>query len=160
MYYGKRLYIQTYIILTTKLWSRLYYYFQHQSHFTAGEAENKERLKKTYELWGFPHSSADKESTCNAGDPGSISGLGRPLEKGQATYSNIFGLPLWLSWSRICLQYGRRGFDPWVGKISWRSERLPTSVFWPGEFHELYSPWDHKESDTTEQLSLSLHKKT
>ena len=105
-------------------------------------------------------SSADKESTCNAGDPGSISGLGRPLEKGQATYSNILGLPLWLSWSRICLQYGRRGFDPWVGKISWRSERVATSVFWPGEFHELYSPWDHKESDTTEQLSLSLHKKT
>ena len=28
-------------------------------------------------------------------------------------------------------------------------------VFWPGEFHALYSPWGHKESDTTEQLSLS-----
>jgi len=23
------------------------------------------------------------------------------------------------------------GFDPWVGKISWRRERLPTLVFWP-----------------------------
>ena len=34
-------------------------------------------------------------------------------------------------------------------------DRLPTSVFWPGEFYELYSPWSHKESDTTEQLSLS-----
>ena len=34
-------------------------------------------------------------------------------------------------------------------------ERLPTPVFWPGEFHGLYSPWGHKESDTTEQLSLS-----
>ena len=33
------------------------------------------------------------------------------------------------------------GFDPWVGKISWRRERLPTPVFWPGEFHGLYSPW-------------------
>ena len=31
-------------------------------------------------------------------------------------------------------------------------ERLPTSVFWPGEFHGLYSPWGHKESDTTERL--------
>ena len=29
------------------------------------------------------------------------------------------------------------GFDPWVGKIPWRRERLPTPVFWPGEFHEL-----------------------
>ena len=25
--------------------------------------------------------------------------------------------------------------DPWVGKISWRRERLPTPVFRPGEFH-------------------------
>ena len=25
-----------------------------------------------------------------------------------------------------------------------------TPVFWPGEFHGLYSPWVRKESDTTE----------
>ena len=31
------------------------------------------------------------------------------------------------------------GFDPWVRKIPWRRERLPTPVFWPGEFHGLYS---------------------
>ena len=30
---------------------------------------------------------------------------------------------------------------PWVGKIPWRRERLPTPVFWPGKFHGLYSPW-------------------
>ena len=47
-------------------------------------------------------------------------------------------------------------FDPWVGKIPWRREGLPTPVFWPGEFHRPYSPWDGKESDTTEQLALSL----
>ena len=40
--------------------------------------------------------------------------------------------------------------NPWVGKIPWRRERLPTPVFWPGEFHGLYSPWGRKESDTTE----------
>ena len=34
----------------------------------------------------------------------------------------------------------------WVGKIPWRRERLSTPVFWPGEFHGLYRPWDHKES--------------
>ena len=33
---------------------------------------------------------------------------------------------------------GRPGSDPWVGKIPWRRERLPTPVFWPGEFHGLY----------------------
>ena len=52
-------------------------------------------------------------------------------------------------------QCRKPGFDPWVGKIPWRKERLPTPVFWPGEFHELYSPWGHKESETTEELSLS-----
>ena len=45
---------------------------------------------------------------------------------------------------------GRPGFDPWVGKIPWRRERLPTQVCCPREFH--------KESDTTEQLSLHFHK--
>ena len=59
-----------------------------------------------------------------------------------------------VSWQRICLQCGRPGFDPWVGKIPWRRERLPTPEFWPREFHEPYSPWDHKESDTTERLWL------
>ena len=46
------------------------------------------------------------------------------------------------------------GFNPWVGKIPWRRERLPTPVCWPGEFHGLYSPWGHKQSDTTERPSL------
>ena len=54
------------------------------------------------------------------------------------------------------LQYRRPGFDPWVRKIPWRREWLPTPVFWPGDFHKLYSPWGRKESDKTEQLSLSL----
>ena len=35
-------------------------------------------------------------------------------------------------------------------------EQLTTPIFWPGEFHGLYSPWAHRESDMTEQLSLSL----
>ena len=51
------------------------------------------------------------------------------------------GLPLWLNWLRIRLQWGRPGFDPWVGKIPWKRERLPTPVFWPAEFHGLYSLW-------------------
>ena len=49
----------------------------------------------------------------------------------------------------------RPQFNPWIGKIPLRRERPPTPVFWPGEFHGLYSPWGHKESDTTEQLLLS-----
>ena len=56
------------------------------------------------------------------------------------------GLPWWLSWLRIRLQCQRPGFDPWVGKIPWRKEQLPTPVFWPGKFHGLYSPWGLRES--------------
>ena len=70
--------------------------------------------------------------------------------------SSHLGLPWWLSRWRIRLQCRRPGFDPWVGKIPWRRERLPTPVFWPGEFHGQYSPRGHKESDTTEQLSLHV----
>ena len=59
---------------------------------------------------GFPGGSAGKESAHNAGDLGSIPGLGRSLGEG-------------------------KGYTP---------------VFWPGEFHGLYSPWGCRESDTTE----------
>ena len=45
--------------------------------------------------------------------------------------------------------------DPWVGKIPWKRKRLPIAVFWPGEFHGLYSPWGRKELDMTEQPSLT-----
>ena len=33
------------------------------------------------------------------------------------------------------LKYGRPGFDPWIGKIPWKREWLPTLVFLPGEIH-------------------------
>ena len=47
-------------------------------------------------------------------------------------------------------QCGRPGFNSWVGKILWRRERLPIPVFWPGEFHGLYSPRSCKHLDMTE----------
>ena len=42
-----------------------------------------------------------------------------------------------------------------IGKSPWSRKWQPTPVFLPGEFHGQrsmagYSPWDHKESDTTE----------
>ena len=57
---------------------------------------------------------------------------------------------------KILLQGGRPGFDPWVGKIPWRRERLSIPILWPGAFHGLYSPWGHRELDTTEQLSFHI----
>ena len=55
---------------------------------------------------------------------------------------------------------GDLGSTPWLGGYPWRREQLPTPVFLPGESHGQrsqvgYSPWGHKESDTTERFSLS-----
>ena len=47
-----------------------------------------------------------------------------------------------------------------VGDLGWEDPlekgKVPIPVFWPGEFHGLYSPWGHKELDMNEWLSLSL----
>ena len=69
---------------------------------------------------------------------------------------------LQLTWERICLQCRRPRFNPWVGKILWRRKWQPTPVFLPGKSHGQrslvgYSPWGHKESDTTERLHFHFH---
>ena len=78
------------------------------------------------------------------------------LEKEEVTHSSILGLPWWLSCQRIHLQCGRPGFNPWVGTIPWRRERLPTPVFWPGEFG---SCTVHGITKSRTQLSIFLKKK-
>ena len=69
----------------------------------------------------FSGGSGGKESTCNAGDLGSVPGFGRSLENKMATHSSI------VTWK-----------VPWAEK--------------PGG----NSPWDCKESDTTEQVTLPI----
>ena len=76
----------------------------------------------------------------------------------------IFGLHWWCRGQSICLQCGRLRyrFDPWVGKIPWRRKWQPTPVLLPGKFHGRrslvgYSPWGHKESDTTERLHFTSY---
>ena len=69
----------------------------------------------------------------------------------------VKGLPWWLRQLSVCLQCGRPGFDPWVGKIPWRRKWQSTPVLLPGKSHGQrslvgYSPWGRKESDTTERL--------
>ena len=83
---------------------------------------------------GFPGNSVGKESACNAGDPSSIPGSGR-------SPGEWLGYPLQYSWACLLAQLvknppacGRPGFDPWFRKSPWIRERLPTPVFWPGEF--------------------------
>ena len=74
------------------------------------------------------------------------------------------GLPRWRSDRESACQCGRHRrlmFDPWVRKIPWSRKWQPIPVFLPRKFHgqtslEDYSPWGHKESDTTERLSVYI----
>ena len=58
-------------------------------------------------------------------------------------------------------QCRRREFDLWVRKIPWRRKQQPTPVFLPGRFQgqrslASYSPWGHRESDTTERPHVHM----
>ena len=76
---------------------------------------------------GFLGSSDGKESAYNAEDL--VPGLGRFPGEG-------IGYSLQYSWASLVaplvkdpLTMWETGFHPWVGKIPWRRERLPTPVF-------------------------------
>ena len=51
-------------------------------------------------------------------------------------------------------------WDVWVRSLGWEDPlekgKATTPVFWPGEFHELYSPWGCTESDMIEQMFYML----
>jgi len=109
---------------------------------------------------GDTSSFAGKESACNAEDPSLIPELGRSPGEG-------IGYPLQYFQASPVAQLGKNlpaMLKTWVQPLGWEDPlekgRLPTPVFCPGEFHGLYSPWGHKESDTTEQLSLSMETQT
>ena len=65
---------------------------------------------------GFPGSSAGKESTCNAGDPGSIPESGRFPGKG-------IGYPLQCSWASLVDQTVKNlsaMCETWVQSLDWK----------------------------------------
>ena len=64
---------------------------------------------------GFPGSSAGKESTCSAGDPGSIPGSGRSPGEG-------IGCPLHYSWASLVAQMVKNlsaVWETWVQSLGW-----------------------------------------
>ena len=78
-----------------------------------------------FSLFSFPDSSVGKESTCNAGGPGSIPGLGRSAGEG-------IGYPLQYTWASLVAQLVKN--PPvmqetqvrfLIGKIPWRREVFP-----------------------------------
>jgi len=103
---------------------------------------------------GFPHSSVGKESACNAGDPGSIPGLGR--SPGEGT-----GYPLQYSWASLVAQLVKNlpaMWKTWVRSLGWKDpvEKEKATYSSILAWRILYSLWSCKESDTTERLSLSI----
>ena len=85
---------------------------------------------------GFPDSSVGKESTCNAGDPSSIPGLGRSA-------GERIGQSLQSSWTSLVAQLVKNlpaMRVTWVRSLDWEDpleEGMAThSRFLPGE-----SPW-------------------
>ena len=71
----------------------------------------------------------------------------------KATHSSILGDS---AGKESTCNVGDLGSIPGLGRYPGECLRLLTPVFWPGEFHGLDSPRGSKESDTIEQLSLSL----
>ena len=90
-------------------------------------------------LNGFPDTSVGKESTCNAGDPGLIPWTGRSPGEG-------ISYPLQNSQASLVAQLVKNlpaMWETWLRSLAWEDplEKISTPVFWPGEFHGLYSPW-------------------
>ena len=101
-------------------------------------------------ILGFPGSLASKESTCNAGDPGSIPGLGRSIGKG-------IGYPLQYSWASLVAQLVKNLsaiWENWIQSLGWE-DPLEKGKASHSSILAKRMPWTHKELDTTEKLSLS-----
>ena len=92
---------------------------------------------------GFPGSSASKESTCNAGDPGSIPGSGRSAEEG-------IGYPL----QYFCLEHPHEqrslaGYSPWGRKESDTTKQLSIVQ------HSMYIYWGFLGSSTGKESTCN-----
>ena len=76
-----------------------------------------ETWSRTYlGLFWFPDSSLGKESTCNAGDPGLIPGLGRSPGEG-------IGYPHQYSWASLVAQLVKHlpaMWKTWVQSLGWK----------------------------------------
>ena len=108
----------------------------------------------THTHMGFLDISVGKESACTAGGPSLIPGWGRFTEEGIA-------FPLQFSWASPVAQLVNNPpamQETWFQSLGWKNpleKGKATHSSMPGEFHGLYSPWGCKESNMTEQLSLT-----
>ena len=100
----------------------------------------------------FPGGSTGKESSYNAGDPGSIPQLGRSTGEG-------IDYPLLYSWASLVPRLVKNPpamWETWVRPMGWE-DPLEKGKAYPLQYSGLensmdytFSPWGHKGSDTTE----------
>ena len=84
----------------------------------------------------------------------------------KAVLSHPIRASIWLGDKEPAFQCRRRRFVSWVGKVPWRRKWQPTPLFFPEKKQKTKtwieepggnSPWSHRESDMTEQLSAHAH---
>ena len=109
---------------------------------------------------GFPGSSAGKESSCNAGDPGSIPGFGRSAGEGilleKRPLTPVFlGFPGESAGKESTCNAGDQGLIPGSGRST--REAKGYSLQYCGLENSMdFIAHGVSESDMAEQLSLSL----
>ena len=135
----------------------LLHYRQTFYHLRYKESPQK-TLFKILCLLKFLHSSAVKESTCNAGDPSSMPGSGRSAGEG-------IGYPLQYSWASLVARLVKTlpaRWENWVQSLVWedpleKGMATHSSILaWRIPWIERGALWAMgcKELDTPEQLSL------
>ena len=83
-------------------------------------------------------------------DPGN-----EPKSPASSTFAGaFFGFPCGSAGQESTCNAEDLGSVPGLGRSPGEGKGLPTAVFWPREFHRLYSPWGYKDSDPTQRLSL------
>ena len=109
------------------------------------------RIRKNFHELTFPDSSVGKESTCNAGDSGSIPGSGRSARE------EMIGYPFQYSWASLVAQLLKNlpaMQETLVPSLSWEDPlekgKATHSSILAWRIPWLYSPWDCKELDMTE----------
>ena len=126
-----------------------------KTEMLSGSPEWKTRLSE-----GSPRSSTGKKSTCNAGNPGSVPGLGRFPGEG-------IGYPFQYSWAflvalgkELTCNAGNLGSIPGLGRFPGGGHGNPLQYSCLENPHghrslESSRSWGHKKSDMTERLTLS-----
>ena len=109
-----------------------------------------------YHYHGFPVSSVGKKFACNAGDPGSIPGLGRSTGEGVSRLPTpvFLGFPCGSAGKKSSCNSGDLGLIPGLGRSP--GKRIGYPLQYSGLENSMDSTWGCKELDMTKWLSLSL----